>query len=255
MMVIDRETETALDAARDRYGRTVHHHHAAAVALARRNEAALTAYATYLAPHGARLLDAARSVVDKLPPARHASAWRDLLDSLATSQVEIVRVLDRPATTDSATERAQHTALWPHLAFWMDCGSIAADLADQRHQPAPELTAEERQMWTEMAHAARRRGELERFESWYAADGRLISLAYLVEDDASTVIALAGDPDAAGWEVIGHYDNEYAAGQALPRPVPSGVPGCLVSVQPSGARARAASAGAAPRGDRGPCRR
>ena len=78
-------------------------------------------------------------------------------------------------------------------------------------------------MWTELAQAAQRRGELDLIESRYAADGRRINLAYLVADDLSTVIALTGDPDAPGWQVIGHYLNEYAAGQALPAPVPPGV--------------------------------
>jgi hypothetical protein len=54
-------------------------------------------------------------------------------------------------------------------------------------------------------------------------DGRRVTLAYLVEDDDSAVVALAGDPDAPGLEVIGHYVNEYAAGQALPQAVPPGV--------------------------------
>ncbi|WP_341868983.1 hypothetical protein [Streptomyces diastatochromogenes] len=96
-------------------------------------------------------------------------------------------------------------------------------LADQHHQPGPELTTKEKRTWTDKARAARRRGELDPIESWYAADGRLITLAYLIEDETSTVIAAAGDLDAPGWEVIGHYDNESAAGQALPRAVPPGV--------------------------------
>ncbi|MFF3460310.1 hypothetical protein ACFYXH_39710 [Streptomyces sp. NPDC002730] len=223
MAVIDRETETALDPTLDRYGRTVHHHHAAAAACARRNQTAVEAYATYLAANAGHLLDAARLALDEMPPAGHIAAWQALLDSLAASHSEIVRILDRPAAPGSATEREQHTAVWPHLAVWADHGSIAADLADQHHQPEPELTDEERQMWTEMAQAAQRRGELDLIESWYAADGRRITLAYLIEDDTSTVIALAGDPDAPGWEVIGHYVHEYAAGQALPRAVPPGV--------------------------------
>ncbi|MFD7320593.1 hypothetical protein ACFV9D_05800 [Streptomyces sp. NPDC059875] len=223
MAVIDRETQTTLDTVRDRYGRTVHHE-AAAAARARRNQAAVETYATYLAPHGDELLDAARRALDELPPARHTTAWRDLLDSLATSHAEVVRVLSRPAAPGSAAEREQHSTVWPHLAVWADYGSIAANLADQHHQPKPELTGEERRMWTERAQVAQRRGELELIESWYAADGRRITLAYLVEDDTSTtVVALAGDPDGPGWEVIGHYDHEYAAGQALPRAVPPGV--------------------------------
>lgn len=222
MAVIDRETETALDTVRDRYGRTVHHH-AAAAARARRNRVAVDTFATYLAVHAGPLLDAARSAVDGLPPAGHTRAWRDLLDSLAASHTEIARVLGRPAAPGSAAERERHTAVWPHLAVWADYGSIAADLAEQHHQSEPGLTDEERQMWTEMAQAAKRRGALDLIESWYVADGRRITLAYLVEDDDSTVVALAGDPDAAGWEVIGHYAHEYAAGQALPRAVPPGV--------------------------------
>ncbi|MFF2567288.1 hypothetical protein [Streptomyces sp. NPDC058084] len=222
MAVIGRETETALDTVRDRCGRTIHHD-AAAAARARRNQAAVETYATCLAPHGHQLLDTARRALDELPFARHTTAWRDLLDSLAASHIEIVRVLNRPATPGSAAEREQHNGAWPHLAIWADYGSIAAYLADQHHQSKPELTDEERRMWTEKAHAAQARGELELIESWYAADGRRITLAYLVEDDTSTVIALAGDPDAPGWEVIGHYDHEYAAGLALPRAVPPGV--------------------------------
>ncbi|MFG3038075.1 hypothetical protein ACGFYZ_14310 [Streptomyces sp. NPDC048330] len=223
MAVINRETETALDTVRDRYGRTIHHD-AAAATRARRNQAAVETYATHLAPYGDRLLEAARRALDELPPARHTTAWRDLLDSLAASHAEIVRVLNRPAAPSSAAEREQHSAVWLHLAIWTEYSSIAVHLADQHHQPEPELTDEERQMWTEMAHAAQARGELDLIESWYAADGRRITLADLVEDDTSTtVVALAGDPDAPGWEVIGHYAHEYAAGQALPRPVPPGV--------------------------------
>ncbi|MFF4361533.1 hypothetical protein [Streptomyces sp. NPDC001604] len=223
MSVIDLEIQRALDAARDRYGRTVHHH-AEAAARARRDQAALATYATHLVPHASELLNAARSALDALPPARHTHAWRELLDALAASHIEIVRALDRPAVPGTPAEREQHAALWPHLAFWAENGSLASDLTEMHHQPpATVLTAEERQMWTERAQAARRRGELDLIESWYAADGRLVTLAYLIEDDTDTVIALAGDPGAPGWEVIGHYDNEYAAGRALPGAVPPGV--------------------------------
>ncbi|WP_367435083.1 hypothetical protein [Streptomyces celluloflavus] len=223
MALIDRETETTLDTTRDRFGQTVHHH-AAAAARTRRNAAAVEAYAAYLAPHATGLLDAARSNLDELPPARHTTAWRTLLDALAASHAEIIRVLGRPAAPGSAAEREQHQALWPHLAAWADHSTIASDLADQHHQPEPELAAEEAQRWTQKAQAAQRRGELDLIESWYIADGRRITLAYLVEEDtSSTVVALAGDPDAPGWQVIGHYAHEYAAGQALPRPVPPGV--------------------------------
>lgn len=223
MAVLDLKTETALDTARDRYGRTVNHQ-AADSARASRTRAALNNYVTYLASHADSLLDEARSAIDGLPPAGHTRAWRDLLDSLAASHTQIARILARPAAPGSAAEREQHATIWPHLAVWADYGFIAADLAEQHHQPpSPGLSAEERQLWTERARDAQGRGELDLIESWYVADGRRITLAYLVEDDDSTVVAVAGDPDAPGWEVIGHYLHEYAAGQALPRAVPAGV--------------------------------
>ncbi|WP_149182640.1 hypothetical protein [Streptomyces sp. TRM49041] len=223
MSVIARETEGALDMTRDRYGRTVHEG-AAAAARAHRDKAAVEAYATHLAPYVDALLDAARRALDELPPARHLTGWRTVLDGLAASAAEIRQALDRPAAPGSAV-RTQHAALWPHLAAWADHGSIAANLADQnqhQHHKAP-LTDEEQQAWTERAQAAQRRGELELTESWYATDGHPITLAHLIEDDDSRVVALRGDPDAPGWQVIGHFAHEYEAGQVLPAAVPPGV--------------------------------
>lgn len=224
MAVIDCETDAALDMTRDRYGRTVHAG-AAAAARAHRDKAAVEAYTTHLAPHAEALLNAARLALDELPPARHLTGWRAVLDGLAASAAELRRALDQPAAPGSPAERAQHAALWPHLTAWADHSPIASNLADQRdgqHHKAP-LTDEEQQMWTERAQAAQRRGELEPTESWYAADGQPITLAYLVEDDDSTVVALRGDPGVPGWQVIGHFAHEYEAGKALPAPVPPGV--------------------------------
>ncbi|MFJ6529969.1 MULTISPECIES: hypothetical protein [Streptomyces] len=223
MAVIDCETDAALDRTRDRHGRTVHAD-AAAAAQAHRDQAALEAY-THLAPHAEALLDAARLALDALPPARHLTGWRAVLDGLASSAAEIRRALDRPAAPGSPAERAQHAALWPHLTAWADHSPIASNLADQRdgqHHKAP-LTDEEQQQWTDRARAAQTRGALELTESWYAADGQPITLAYLVEDDDSTVVALRGDPGVPGWQVIGHFAHEYEAGKALPAPVPPGV--------------------------------
>ncbi|MEV7242815.1 hypothetical protein AB0N92_16410 [Streptomyces sp. NPDC093248] len=223
MAVIDRETEVALDLTRDRFGRTVHPD-AAAAARAHRDKAAVEAYTTHLAPHAEALLDVARLVLDELPPARHLAGWRAVLDGLAASAAEIRRALDRPAAPGSAAERAQHSALWPYLAAWADHSFIATDLADQSGgQHKAPLTDEEERIWTERAQAAQRRGELELTESWYAADGQPITLAHLIEDDDSTLVALRGDPDAPGWQVIGHYAHEYEAGKVLPAPVPPGV--------------------------------
>ncbi|MGW3861614.1 hypothetical protein ACWEDZ_09015, partial [Streptomyces sp. NPDC005047] len=223
MAVIDHEYEVALDTTRDRYGRTVHAG-AAAAARVHRDEAAVEAYTTHLAPHAEDLLDAARRALDELPPARHLAGWRAVLGDLSATTAEIRRALDRPVTGPSA-ERARRAALWPHLTAWADHGSIASNLADQHgtHRRRPSLTMEEQQAWTEKARAAQQRGELDLIESWYAADGQPITLAYLVEDDDSTVVALHGDPGAPGWKVIGHHAHEWEAGKALPPAVPPGV--------------------------------
>ncbi len=225
MSVIGCETGIALDRTRDRHGRTVHPA-AAETVRARRDTAAVEAYRTHLAPHAEALLDVARLVLDDLPPAQHLAGWQAVLDVLHATTARIRRILERPAAPGSEEERAQHAALWPHLTVWADHGNIASGLADQReggqHQKSP-LTDEERRRWTEMAVAAQRRGALELIESWYAADGQPITLAYLVEDDESIVVALRGDPGAPGWQVIGHYEHEYEAGRDLPAPVPPGV--------------------------------
>ncbi|MFJ6017265.1 hypothetical protein [Streptomyces sp. NPDC092952] len=221
---IDCETEVALDATRNRYGRTVNEGAAAAV-RAHRDKAAVEAYATHLAPHAEALLDAARLVLDELPPARYLAGWRTVLDGLAASAAEIRLALDRPAVPGSPADRAQNTALWPYLVIWAEHGPIASNLVGQRdgrHHKAP-LTGEEQQRWAERARAAQLRGDLELTESWYAADGQPITLAYLVEDDDSTVVALRGDPDVPGWQVVGHYAHSYEAGKVLPVPVPPGV--------------------------------
>ncbi|WP_330434593.1 hypothetical protein OIC43_09480 [Streptomyces sp. NBC_00825] len=216
MAQLDRETESALDTVRDRYGHTVRPQEAAAI-RARRTRLALNGYLIDLADSAAPLLAAAHSALDTLPPADHITAWRDVLDSLARSHAEILRTASQPA------EHEQQT-VWAHLSHWAEHGQIAAHLADlHHHQPGPEFTPDEAQEWMERAQAAWHRGELNLFESWYAADGRRITLAYLIEDDTSEVIALTGDLDASDWCVIGRYDNELEAGQSLPRPVPPGV--------------------------------
>ncbi|MFD6434503.1 hypothetical protein [Streptomyces venezuelae] len=231
MAVIEREAETALDMTRDRYGRTVHAG-AAAAARAQRDKAAVEAYATHLAPHAEALLNTARLALVELPPARHVAGWQAVLDGLAASAAEIRRALDQPPAPGSQAERAQHASLWPHLTAWADHSLIVSNLADQperQHHKAP-LSDEEQQMWTAKAQAAQRRGELDLTESWYAADGQPITLAYLVEDDDSTVVALRGDPGVPGWQVIGHYAHEYEAGKVLPAAVPPGVLHADVSV-------------------------
>ncbi|WP_329902462.1 hypothetical protein [Streptomyces sp. SP17KL33] len=96
MKRIGRESETALEVTRDRHECTVRHA-AAAAALARRDQAALQAYATYLLPYADDLLAAARHALYALPPARHTTAWQSLLDSLAASHTKSAKVLSQPA--------------------------------------------------------------------------------------------------------------------------------------------------------------
>ncbi|WP_432112679.1 hypothetical protein [Streptomyces sp. S1] len=216
MLSVEREAEEALDTVRDRYGRILRPEEAAEI-RARRTEAALKGYRADLAGAALPLLDVARRALDAMPPVDHVRAWRDVLNGLAFSHKEILRL---------AGLSAEHgrQALWPHLARWAEHGTIAVYLADQlHHQPGTEFTTDESQEWTRQARAAQDRGELDLIESWYAADGRRITLAYLVEDDASEVIALAGDPGTPLWSVIGRYDTELAAGRVLPQPVPPGV--------------------------------
>ncbi|WP_436847276.1 hypothetical protein [Streptomyces buecherae] len=222
MMAISREAETALDLTRDRYGRPIHVR-AATTSRTRRDKAAVKAYTTHLAPHADTLLDAARRVLDDLPPTRHLVGWRAVLDDLAASAAEIRETLQQPAEPDSAAERAQHAALWPHLTAWAEHGVIVGTLAESGGHHSAPLPEEEQQRWTEMAQVARRRDELELVESWYGLDGQMITLAHLVEDDDWTLVALRGDPDATDLQVIGHYAHEHQARKALPAPAPPGV--------------------------------
>lgn len=215
MAHLGRVTDTALDAVRDRHGRTLRPQEAAAIRT-RRTRSALDGYRLDLAESAVPLLEAARSALDAMQPTAHTQAWRDMLDSLAASHLEILRAAGQPAEHEKQ-------AVWPHLAHWAENGAIAAYLADLHHQSGPEFTADESLEWTEKARLAQSQGALDLIESWYAADGRRITLAYLVEEDTSEVVALTGDPDAPGWGVIGRYDNEYVAGKVLPRPVPPGV--------------------------------
>ncbi|WP_329902463.1 hypothetical protein [Streptomyces sp. SP17KL33] len=105
--------------------------------------------------------------------------------------------------------------------MWADHSYLATEITDaDKHREIP-LTDEEQRLWTDMALAAQRRGEL--VASWYTADGRSITLAHLTKDDSSVVVALSGDPPAPGWQVIGRYADEVAAHRALPSPVPPGV--------------------------------
>ncbi|MFD4119591.1 hypothetical protein ACFWSJ_39875 [Streptomyces niveus] len=220
--VIHLKCETALDTLRSRHG-TITDTTTAVSTRAERNRDAAAAFTEHLLPHTQTLLATARSAIDSMPPARHHGAWLLLLDDLDHASTQIHRILGETPPPGSGAAREQHRALWPYLTAWAEHSTILTNLVDQHRTPAPEFTGQQQAAWTERAHAARERGELEPFESWYDARGRLITLAYLIEDDTSTVLVLAGDLDQRDWQVLGRHDNEYRAGQSAPPPVPPGV--------------------------------
>lgn len=220
--VIHLKCETALDTLRNRHG-TITDTPAATAARTERNRDAAAAFTEHLLPHTQVLLTAARSAIDNMPPARHHHAWLLLVDDLDHAATQIHRILTDTPPPGSGAAREQHRALWPYLSVWAEHATVLTNLVDQHRAPAPEFTGEQRTAWNERAHAAHERGELEPFESWYDARGRLITLAYLIEDDTSTVLVLAGDLDQPDWQVLGRHDNEYQAGQSAPPPVPPGV--------------------------------
>ncbi|MET9556818.1 hypothetical protein [Streptomyces sp. NPDC006645] len=220
--LIHLKCETTLDTLRNRHG-TITNTPAATTATAQRNRDATAAFEKHLLPHTSILLAAARSAIDNMPPARHHAAWLLVLDDLDHAATQIHRILTDTPPPGSGAAREQHRALWPYLSVWAEHATVLTNLVDQHRTPAPEFTGEQQTAWKERAQTAHERGEMEPFESWYDARGRLITLAYLVEDDASTVLVLAGDLDQPHWQVLGQDDNEYRAGQLAPPPVPPGV--------------------------------
>lgn len=220
--VIRLKCETTLDTLRSRHG-TITDTQAATAARTERNRDATAAFSEHLLPHTHVLLSTARSAIDMMPPARHHRAWLLLVDDLDHAATQIHRILADTPPPGSGAAREQHRALWPYLSAWAEHATILTNLVGQHRRPAPEFTGQQQAVWNERAHAARERGELEPFESWYDARGRLITLTYLIEDDTSTVLVIAGDLDQPGWQVLGRNDNEYQAGQSAPPPVPPGV--------------------------------
>ncbi|MGW6742839.1 hypothetical protein ACWGDX_19305 [Streptomyces sp. NPDC055025] len=214
--------ETALDALRDRYGNITDAQAAAAVRT-ERNRDAVEAYTTCLLPHAEELLACARLALDEMPPARHLAGWKAVLNDLGHATGQIRRILTTLAEAGTEAAREQTESLWPYLTAWAEHGYIVTHLADQHRTPDPALTGDEQRHWTDRATAAQHSGDLDPFESWYDTQGRLITLAYLIEHDESTILAFAGDLDTPGWQVLGQYNTEYEAGQSSPPPAPSGV--------------------------------
>ncbi|WP_326812591.1 hypothetical protein OIE62_05010 [Streptomyces scopuliridis] len=218
--VIHLKCETTLDTLRSRHG-TITDTQSAVSARTKRNRDAAAAFTEHLLPHTQALLAKARSAIDRMPPARHHGAWLLLLDDLDHAATQIHRILTDTPPTGSGAAREQHRALWPYLTVWAEHSTVLTNLVGQHRTPGPEFTADQQHAWTERAQAAHERGDLEPFESWYDARGRLITLAYLIEDDTSTVLVLSGDLDQPDWHVLGQNENEYQAGQLAPAPGPT----------------------------------
>ncbi|WP_101387099.1 hypothetical protein [Streptomyces sp. TLI_146] len=65
--------------------------------------------------------------------------------------------------------------LWPYVLAWAERSFIISDLAEQHRPTSPPLTSEEQQLWTDLAQAAWRRGDLEADDVWYSAANELIT--------------------------------------------------------------------------------
>lgn len=195
---------------------------AARQAVEHRNRHVADIFTTRLLPHTADLLGLARSGLDAMPPARHHTGWRLLLDDLdhATERIHHHLAADR---ADGGEQSRADAQLWPYLTTWAEHSAIVRDLVGQHVAAAlPLLPVTGRERLTALALAARERGELEPFESWYDAAGHQITLAYWTEHDESTVLVMAEDP-GGDITALGRYDTEHAASRASPPPVPAGV--------------------------------
>ncbi|WP_225847279.1 hypothetical protein [Streptomyces sp. HPF1205] len=197
---------------------------AARHAVEHRNRQVADAFTTRLLPHTGDLLDLARSGLAMMPPAPHHAAWRLLLDDLDHATDRIHHHLKTDVVGRGGDRCRADAQVWPYLTTWAEHALTVRDLAAQ-HRAAhiPVLLAAEQERLTALALDARTCGQLEPFESWYDAAGRRITLAYLIEDDDSTILVLAGDVAGEQMTVLGQYDNEYGAGRCSPPPVPTGV--------------------------------
>lgn len=196
---------------------------AAQQAVEHRNRQVTDAFTTHLLPHGADLLHLARQGLDAMPPARHHTGWRLLLDDLDHASERIHHHLDTGPANGTGYQVRMRAQLWPYLATWAEHSLIVRDLVGQHGAAAvPVLPEPEHERLTALVLGARERGELEPFESWYDAAGRRITLAYWTQNNDSTVLALAEGPDG-DVTALGRYATEYEAGRASPPAVPTGV--------------------------------
>ncbi|MFF3640375.1 hypothetical protein [Streptomyces sp. NPDC002564] len=159
-----------------------------------------------------------------MPPARHHTAWRELIDDLVHAADQIHRIRSTSTGQDDPdASRVRHLQLWPYVLAWAERAFIIGDLAGQHRPAAPPLRGEELLLWQDRAQAAWQRGDLDATDVWYSASNDLITLAYLVEHGEQTVVVLAGEVGSEQMRVLGHYDTLQQAVEASPPAVPAGV--------------------------------
>ncbi|MEV0446066.1 hypothetical protein AB0I84_29315 [Streptomyces spectabilis] len=167
---------------------------------------------------------AAHAAVDALPPARHHTAWWELIDDMARATDTIRSILDassgQPEPNDA---RIREPQLWPYVLAWAERSFIISNLAEQHRPAAPPLSGLDQQRWTDRAHAALQRGDLDTIDVWYSGRNELITLAYLIEHEELTVLTLSGEVGSEQMRVLGHHATESEAERAAPPPVPMGV--------------------------------
>ncbi|WP_433549119.1 hypothetical protein ACQPZG_31705 [Streptomyces sp. CA-294286] len=190
--------------------------------LARRNAALAEYGAQVLLPHTATLLAQARTRLYDLPTARHHTGWRLVLEDLDYAADQVQKLLSVAGHGESAEQRAR--ALWPYLETWGDRSMLLRELIHQpAPQPLPQLPPEQEHQLTEWARAARTRGYLSPYRSWFEASGTQITLTYQEDpEDIPTCLALAGDIDSPHMRVIGAYENDDQALTDLPPPISPG---------------------------------
>jgi hypothetical protein len=178
--VIHLRCVNALAGLRDTRG-TITNALAARQAVAERDREAAQEFCERLLPHAETLLSQARTALGKMPPARHLSAWKLVLDDVDHATVRIRQLLDdQPVHSHEDSLGARDAALWPYVTTWAEHSRLLTDLLEQHRievTEPPALTETERQQWTQVAREARARGGLAPFESWYDATGALITLA------------------------------------------------------------------------------
>ncbi|AKH83908.1 hypothetical protein AA958_18810 [Streptomyces sp. CNQ-509] len=175
-------------------------------------------------PHTAGFIDQARTALDMMPPANHLDDWRLLLDDLEHAATECRRILDiEPVASDEKARRAQDAALWPYVTTWAEHGYLVDSLINQLHPvaPAPVPSDTEQRRLTQQVHDARSHGRLDIVRTWWDTAGRLISLVRI--EGRNPLLALAGDLDSPGLEILGRFDDEDEAIGACPPAAPAGV--------------------------------